>query len=123
MPKATLSTIPSQPALQIGDTVYVYNNNRRVYPAGQAGSRPIYRHHWEPLQITGINRVSYILENGIKVNKKDPGPSVLLSSQALDDRVWRHANQYTIERAVTACDSADTLRAIAKLLALDLTDE
>lgn len=114
--------------LKIGSTVWLFNVNRRVYAKRDGhGGGPIYRHHFEPLEIIGETRVSWLCGpawSPRKVNKKTMETAggyglsthVFASQQEVDDACWIHENKPAIERAVRTCQDAAILRHIDGVL-------
>jgi hypothetical protein len=86
------------PALQVGDTVWIYSENSRVYPeaGGGVGAGPIYRYKWTAYEIVGENRASWLLDaGGGKVPKRpntDRRRYVCYSKDELDARCWIETN-------------------------------
>ena len=112
--------------MKIGDTLYRFDGNRRVYrdrsPSGGGG--PIYREHFEPLKIEGENRLSWVLDGGWKVNKKSLkgeaasfsyGGRGFFTAEQMEDDIWQHDHRYRIRDLFDRC-SPEQLREIAKLL-------
>lgn len=108
--------------LQIGDTLYTYNENRRRYGEGRTIDRS---YHWEEHTITGENRRSWLLSNGLKADKETLeirgvrdlfglDPCVYTPEQKAD-REWRDKYALRIRQAVEQAD-IPMLRKIAALL-------
>lgn len=105
--------------------VWVFDPSRRIYrertaaerAAGQlwASGGPIWREHWIRRTVTGQTRLSWVLEGGEKVRKDAHG--VVTSEAALDDRCYLHDHRHQIAEAVRDLRDADTLRAVAALVA------
>jgi hypothetical protein len=123
-----------QPAFGVGSTVWVFDENRRVYPPekmspGQLwpSRAPIWREHWRPTVIKGETRVSWILENGRKLSKRDLAGDkvrgVLTSEADLDAAcyVHKHANKISdrVGRLSGGLKAAAVLRQIAALVEYD----
>lgn len=119
------STQAAMPPPAIGDTVFIYNSNRRVYAKDEKGNQygqPLYRQQWVTKTITSETRFSFILDDGTKIKKSTPPESVCLTRQALEDKIWLQAYLFDIERAVGRVRDVNTLKQIAKLAGLDLPD-
>ena len=120
--------------LKIGDTVWLFDINCRVYPPkgndGRSYGAPIYREHWRPVPITGENRASWEIGRYGSFPKKKPadkaflatymkngygGYRVALSVQEVNDDVWKYAHGFRIADLVKNCDAA-TLRKVAELV-------
>ena len=101
--------------MTIGDTVYVFDVNRRVYPKDASlGRSPIYREHFRPIRIASETRVSWVLDDGRRVNKKTLGG--IFSPAQIDDACYVQANRYEIIRTIERCRDAALLRQIAALI-------
>lgn len=112
--------------LKVGDTLYRFSANRRVYPKPgtfSGGGAPIYREHFEPLKIIGENKVSWLLEQDWKASKRDLksaasmqyGGRGFFTAEGMEDDIWQHDHRYKIRDLFDRC-SVDTLRQIASLL-------
>lgn len=121
--------------LRVGSTVWVFDQNHRVYPPTPKGrlcsDGPIYREHWVARQIVGDNKATWLLNGGHKVPKrKDPDAihlktrgrdrnlRVAVSLQEVDDDCWANDRRRDVVRAVERCDIA-ALRQIAGLLGVE----
>ena len=62
---------------KVGDTVYLFNENRRVYRKDESGKSfgsPIYREHFLPIRVTGENaRVLFLNDHTTFVINKKSG--------------------------------------------------
>lgn len=112
---------PDIAALKIGDTLFHFSSNHRVY--GDNG-RTGYADHFVPYKITGQNRVSWIVgTDQFKVSKKDLackpawqfGGRGFFTKVGMADDIWNHEHRYKLARAVESAPT-DQLRAIAKLI-------
>lgn len=107
--------------LKIGDTLYRFDGNRRVYVDGKGG--PIYREHFEPLKIVGENKVSWILERDWNANKKDLssvrarqfGGRGFFTAEGMEADIWRKENIHKI-RALLDSASPNQLDQVAIIL-------
>lgn len=106
--------------MQIGDTLYRFDGNRVYREPGK-----VYRAHFEPLQIVGENRVSWILEHGWKVNKKTGrgdassyayGGRGFFTKEAMEDDIWDHENRHKISGFVLREATIAQLRQAADLI-------
>jgi hypothetical protein len=123
--------------LAIGSTVWIFDENRRVYPdkklpKGQLwpSSAPIWREHWRPCVIVGETRVSWLVGHTKddtyprKINKKDLAAGsvrcVLTSEVDIDAACYVHDHAYKIGSRVQhiagGFAAAETLRKIAALV-------
>lgn len=114
--------------LKIGDTLYRFDGNRRVYVPhgkdGRASGGPIYREHFEALKIIGENKVSWLLERGWKANKKSLSSAAaeqyggrgFFTAEGMEDDIWQHDHKHKIvDRLQRNCDGV-TLRKVAELI-------
>lgn len=113
--------------LKIGDTVWRFDGNRRVYRQPgtySGGGAPIYREHFEPLKIVGETKVSWIMERGWKANKKtlkgeassfEYGGRGFFTAEQLEDDIWQHEHRHGI-RALFDRASPAQLKQIAAIL-------
>lgn len=109
--------------ISIGSTVWVFDQNRRVYARdakGHATGAPIWREHWVPQKVVGENRMSWITDHRMKVPKRG-GAGFALSAEELEDACWEHEHRYKIlrkleisEHHARPSDSAEWLRKVAK---------
>lgn len=113
--------------MKIGDVVYRFDENRRVYrdKSFGGGGGPVYREHFEPLKIVGENRVSWILEHGWKVNKKtfrgevaayQFGGRGFFTAEGMENDIWDHEHRHKIVDAVRRVATIDQLRRVADIL-------
>lgn len=113
----------------IGQTIWIYDGNHRVYEKREpgkpyAGGGPIYRMSWRPQKIVGENKVSWITERGVKVRKKAPDGrhGVAMTKQELEDAIFAHDHKHKIVDRINYGThgkghvSPATLREIAKLI-------
>lgn len=109
---------------KVGDTVWLFDGNRRVYAEGNRNGA-IYAEHWYADEIVDQTRTSWCLKGGHKVDKttgelriKDAfgrRRTVEFSREAVDLDIWVHRNRYRIVEDAKAAD-AETLKAIDALL-------
>jgi hypothetical protein len=109
--------------VKVGDTLWCYDPNNRVYAAGS--SAPTERGYWRPRVITGENKASWLCEGYLRVVKKTMrtakvggfgGYRVLASQQAVDDEVWLRENRHAIAREVEMLTNHETLKRIHAVL-------
>ena len=98
-------TVYSAP-LQVGDTIWYFDTNRRVYPPPEPGriwasGGPIWREHWRPVQITGETSRSWVLGSGCwivgkvvtKIPKRGDDPlrkHFAFTREELDQRIAKY---------------------------------
>ena len=108
--------------MKIGDPVWVFYENHRVYrPArpGEDGFRggPIWRAHWQKQTVVGETARSWVLGDGSKVPKKGADHGLFAFSEAdIDKRAWVHENRHHISRVVGLIEDHDLLRKVAELI-------
>jgi hypothetical protein len=105
---------------KIGDTIWIFDSNRRVYARGAGGAHqgPIWREHWRPHVIVGETSRSWLTYHGNKIAKRGTDPrNVAFSEAEIDRAVWVHDNAIKISRRVMACSDFEKLKAIETILA------
>jgi hypothetical protein len=113
--------------MKLGDTLYRFDGNRRVYREGGAfgGGGPIYREHFEPLKIVGENRMSWILERGWKVRKSDLkgeaesfqyGGRGFFTAEGMELDIWLHDHKHRIVAYIERQATPTQLKQIAELI-------
>jgi len=100
-------------SLQVGDRVWIFDGNRRIYIKGQSG--PVFREHFRPLTIDAETRISWVLSDGRKINKKTLD-GCYPTEESVDDACWIQDHSYRISEEVRRCRSAATLKQIASLV-------
>ena len=103
----------------IGETVYRFDRNRRVYLPGDAG--PSYEGHFEPLKIWGETPAFWLCGfefNPWKVNKRQILTGVagaFYTASAMEDKIWLNDHAWKIADAVKHAD-ANQLKKIAAII-------
>lgn len=117
-PAPDKSTVP-----KVGDTLFIYDDNYRVYrkvPRGESSGSPIYRESWRPTRVTSeTSRSITISHYGKKFAKADfyDGKcplNILRTTQEVDDATWRNNNVYPLRDHLRTLDTA-TLKEIARI--------
>ncbi len=98
--------------MKVGDKVWRFDFNRRVYPKTPGFSAPIYSEHFYPDIITGETSRSWILGND-KISKKSP--FCLYTDEQKEDQIWANTYRYKIIDEVRTSD-IKTLREVAKIV-------
>jgi len=129
---------PATPPLAVGSTLWIFDENRRVYPKeklpnGQMCSfGPIWREHWQATVITGETRVSWLVRGpnsrAGKISKRDLAAGtmrgVLSSERDLDAAcvVQQHAYKIgqRVQRMAGGVAAEHVLRQIAALVGYEL---
>jgi hypothetical protein len=114
---------------KVGDTVFVFDENRRVYSQPTAEERKrgklygeiIYRRHFGEYKIVGETPRSWIVGTpgfqncDMKFPKKRDMLHRFYSDAEVDDAVWVHENRHKLALFLNTLD-ADKLREVAKLV-------
>jgi hypothetical protein len=106
--------------VKVGDTLWLFDINRRVYPRdekGRATGSPIWREHWVPHEITGETSRSWLIGWRGKVPKKG-GRGIAFDAAEIDRNAWVIENRYRISESVRQCDDFDRLCAAARLFGI-----
>ena len=106
---------------KVGDPVWVFDENRRVYAKDKdgkfLGGGPIWRAHWEKNEIVSETSRSWILRYDIKVPKKGHNPLEFAFSLAdIEEQAFVHENRGRISMAVSRNTDAAKLRTIDLIL-------
>lgn len=110
--------------MKIGDTVYRFDINRRVYrdksPGSFGGGGPIYSEHFEPLKIIGESKSSWLLEHRYSVGKRvlasaKTFPRRFFTAAQMDDDIWANEHRYAIREKLTRTP-VDQLRQVAAII-------
>lgn len=109
--------------MKIGDTIWIFDGNHRVYrkgPDGRSTGGPIWREHWRPYAITSETSRSWVVGEHWcqeKVPKKNASKyKFAFSLEEIEERAWVIENVYTIAEKVRRTTDADKLRAVAKIV-------
>lgn len=104
---------------KIGDSVWLFDVNRRVYvdEGGNRLSSPIWLHHWRECKIVGETSRSWILDY---FNKKVPkkgynAKTICFSEEELIREAWAHNNRYHITEAIRGLN-AEKLKEVASVI-------
>ena len=113
--------MPAPRKFKVGDTVWAFDENRRVY--GKKGGGPIYAEHWTEYRVREIEKKSYLIsrvylsniqtrEVAIGFQKAEKEYSTTAEK---NDDVYRKTTAHALSELVRRADAA-TLRQVAKLL-------
>lgn len=114
----------------IGQTVYVFDINRRKYPPSKPGgysSSPIWEYHWWPQKIVGENRVSWITSVGLKIpknpdlRKHDARRGLAFSWEEVMFLKWRQEVASKVGRAIYN-SSDEQFAAVADSLGFEMPE-
>jgi len=107
--------------MQIGDTLWQFDINRRVYSKPPPGERIfgsiIYREHFKPLKIIGETRQSWLLEHRYKAKKGDD-PMIrggFYTAEEMEDNVWIHDHRHRVRDLLDRAPPAK-IREVAAIL-------
>lgn len=108
-------------SLKIGDTIYRFDVNRRRY--GPAGGQPIFREHFVPHKIIGQNRVSWLLDQGWRCNKKTLacaaayhfGGGGFFTAGRMEDSIWAAEHRLKIVHLIQGAE-VSVLRDVARII-------
>jgi len=109
--------------MNVGDKVYRFDGNVRVYDRAGFGGAAIYEKHFVEEEIIGETNRSWITSRGYKISKKDGScPAAMqyagrgfFTFQAMQDDIWRNNHRHKIERLLGQA-SAHQLRQVADIL-------
>ena len=110
--------------LKVGSTVWIFDENHRVYQRDEKGRQyggPIYREHFVPRKIASETSRSWIV-CGEKYDKKTLR-GLYVTKDQIDLKCWENVHRYKIVRAVEHSCDAKTLKAIAELIGYAPTPE
>lgn len=109
-------------SLKIGDTLYHFDGNRRVYQPDRRGP-PIYEEHFRPVTIIGETKLSWVVNHyNQKVNKKtlESKPSYAdrgyFTKAGMDADIWNHSHRHKIVSKVRDDASIEHLKEIARII-------
>lgn len=108
--------------LKIGDTIYQFSENYRVYAKdenGRATGAPIYAEHFRPVKIVGEEKRSWVVNDHppkVGKNRVDAERSHWFTTEGKAAAIWLHANGWRTAEAVRRCYDIGTVKAIAELL-------
>jgi hypothetical protein len=118
-------------ALKIGDVLYNFDSNRRVYRdrSFSGGGGPIYAEHFTPVEIVGETKNSWVLARyAAKVNKKTlesaraHAERGYFTKSAMADDIWLNERRHKIAEAVRYCDNVNILKTIDRMLEANPTN-
>lgn len=109
--------------MQIGDTLYHFDINRRVYDkpppeSGRIFGTLVYAGHFKPLKIIGETSQSWLMEFNYKAKKKAGGPlqrGGFYTAEEMADNIWMHEHRHKIRDLIDRA-SPTHLREVARIL-------
>ncbi len=107
--------------LKVGDTIWVFDINHRVYEKPLEGrlwasGGPIYRSHFVEHKIEGETSRSWIARYGTKYSKKERPHGVFITLEEVEDNCWLNGHRHKVASLVGNCQDAAIIRAIAELV-------
>lgn len=105
--------------IKIGDTVYIFDVNHRIYPLAAKGNLwssggPIWRKHFVPHTIKGQTSRSWLTSGGYKIPKNSID-SYCWSEDDIDKAEWVNDNRYKVARKVEMLKDYRLLKEIDSL--------
>lgn len=119
--------------IKIGDTLYQFDINHRVYEKdadGRGRGSPIYEKHFRPFPVIGETKQSWLCGHErmpMKVNKatlRESGKSGYsghqwFTAEGMEDDIWLHSRRHEIVRLLERCQDVNILKKIDALLATE----
>ena len=115
----------------IGKTIWVFDENHRVYPRDDHGRTlgpPIWREFWRKMEVLGETQRKWLIgfpgskhlpPKPIKIPKKGSLPWGFAWDEAEIDRlVWIHDHRHKIAESVRQCSDYEILVQIERLIGL-----
>ncbi len=108
--------------LKIGDVLYRFDGNRRVYRGRH--SAPVYEEHFASHTIVSETPRSWVTDGGgYKVNKKDLScPEAMkfagrgfFTKAGMEADIWQHVHRHQIERSLSRA-SVEQLKEVARIV-------
>ena len=123
--KQTTSEKASRPTV-VGQTVWLFDSNRRHYETRDGAKVTIYAEHWVETTVTKAGRVNLTTASHHTLRREGDGfrghaCHVVFSREEMEADIWRHEHAYKIEDAVRRCDDVAILKQIAALVGYDET--
>lgn len=104
----------------VGDTVWIRNENNRVYktdPKGKQFGAPIRREFWQPHTIVAETSRSWVLKNGRKIPKKHNSDSnVAFTEEEIEHWEWIQDNRHKIVARLWLIKDYSMLHEIATII-------
>ena len=116
--------------VKVGDTVYYYNANHRIYEDDQGNKThgPNERLMWIPIKIVGETPQTFLVEMDGYINKVTGelkgryygsaryGWSIVLTKQGVEDTLWLRTERYKMSDMVKDCTDVNKLKQIQSIL-------
>lgn len=104
---------------KIGDTVYIFDINRRIYERdgkGRSKGGPIYREHFTPYIIKGEDKRSWLVSAPASDYIHRIAKTHFKTAAEVDDDCWQNDHRVTVANMVLHCRDAVKLRAVAEIM-------
>ena len=104
---------------QIGDTVYIFDINHRIYERdenGRSKGGPIYREHFRPYVIRGEEKRSWIVCAPNSNFTRKIVKTAFKTEAEVDDDCWQNDHRVHVANMVLYCRDTEKLRAVAKVM-------
>ena len=121
--------------VKIGDILYRFDENRRVYDKPGLGGKIIYAEHFTPFEVVGETRGTWLVRSlkgswEIRVNKKTlctpakggRSGDRFYTAEGRSDNIWRRVHVHWLVRRVEQADTA-TLKRIAEIVGYDVSSD
>lgn len=105
--------------MKVGDTIWFFDQNRRVYAPGTT-SPPIWRAHWAPIKVIGETSKSWLIGYEHRPTKLPKSQTTwtgyALSEEEIDKAEWVYKNRFVIEKKVGYLNDYDKLKQVAEII-------
>jgi len=104
--------------MKIGDKVFVFDDTVRQY-VDDKGNKTVgcwYKAKFVLKEITGETKQSWIIDDYIKIKKKDAGNLIFATQEDVDKHYWVYSNAYSIGESVQKIKDYDKLKQIKAIL-------
>jgi hypothetical protein len=110
---------PAAATIAVGDTVYEFDENHRVYRQdanGRSHGSPIHREYWRPHVVVGEEKRSWLISrDGSTRFARKVAKGKVATKQEVDDDCVVH-ERHKLVQAIQECRDADLLRKVAEVL-------
>lgn len=107
--------------MKIGDEIFYYDENHRVYEKdsnGRSFGGPIFKEHFRRGIITGETRDYWLIDSwGMRIKKKPVDLKFgVLTQEQVEDLVWLAVNRYKLVEKIKYSNDIVILKKIAELI-------
>lgn len=106
--------------MKVGDTIWIFDHNRRRYGGPGLSAKIIWREHWRPETIHGETSRSWLYGptwRPKKLAKNKPLPAYIVDSEAeIDRREYVHKHSPKVADLISRKVTYDQLKQIADLI-------